>query len=148
LPAFPDSSIRHRDVAAQQHVIEEGLKRFTGLLDSHLGFFPEDVQRMLRYVHDHLFEETLTVERLKADCGLKNHNVTTEFPLAVGIGTHEYIVNQRLKAAATILSKNEINIYLVASAIGYTEEAFSRLFRETYGCTPSQYREDQSRRKG
>ena len=145
---FREKPTYYRDMATQQQVIDEGLRRFRDLLNSHISLFPENVQRMLRYAHDHLFEETLTVERVMADCGLRNHNVTSRFRVAVGIGMHEYIVNQRLKAAASVLSKNEVNIYLVASAIGYTEEAFSRLFRQTYDCTPSEYRDGESKGKG
>jgi hypothetical protein len=89
MPASINISTRHSDVTAQQRVIETGLKRFRDLVNSDLGLFPEDVQRILRYVHDHLFEESLTVDRLKADCKLKNHNVTAKFRLAVGLGMHE-----------------------------------------------------------
>jgi len=143
-----EQSISPAHFAKQQEVIEVGLKKFTDPLNSNLDLFPEEVQRILRCVHSHLFERSLTVEIVKAKCGLKNNNVTTKFRLVIGVGIREYVTSQRLKAAASILSNHQLAIYLVATAVGYTEEAFSRLFRETYDCTPSQYREMQSKRKG
>jgi len=42
----------------------------------------------------------------------------------------------------------EVNIYLLATAIGYTEEAFSKIFKKTYGYPPSHYREKELREMG
>ncbi|MBI3586887.1 MAG: helix-turn-helix transcriptional regulator [Ignavibacteriales bacterium] len=136
------------DPSARQQMISGALRRFTNVLDSRLGFFPSEVQIMLRYIHEHLFEETLTVESVKEACQLKNNNVTTKFLQTVGVGTREYIVSQRLKAAASILHTTEVSIYQIAFAVGFTEETFSKLFKKKYGCTPLNYRRERSKRNG
>jgi AraC-like DNA-binding protein len=127
------------DLFAQQQIIEEALKRFTDFLNSRLDFFPVEIQEIFSCMHEHLFESSLTVEDVKMRCGLTNNNITTIFRQIVGVGMHEYIVNQRLKAAASVLRNNQVRIYLLAYAVGYSEETFSRLFKKTYGCPPLQY---------
>ncbi len=134
------------DPSARQQIINDALKRFTNVLDSHLYMFPSEVQTMLKYIHEHLFEETLTVERVKEACKLKNNNVTTKFLQTVGVGTREYIVSQRLKAAASVLHTSEASMYQIAFAVGFTEETFSKLFKKKYGCTPLNYRRERSKR--
>lgn len=138
--------VLRNDPIAQLKSIEEALKRFTDLLDSRLDYFPEEVQRMLRYIHEHLFEDTLTVEKVKTACLLTDNNVTTRFRQTVGVGTRQYIVYQRLKAAASVLHTTEVKVYLLASAIGYTEETFSKLFKKAYSCSPLHYRKGRAKR--
>lgn len=136
------------DPADQQEAVKEVQRRFREILDSRLEMFPADVQSMMKYIHAHLFENTLTVDKIKRICRQANNNIVTRFRMTVGIGVREYIVNQRLKAAASVLCNTQVNIYFVASSIGYTEEAFSRLFKKTYGCTPSEYRRERKGQNG
>jgi len=44
-----------------------------------------------------------------------------------------------LKAAETVLKETEVSIYLLANAIGYTEEAFSKLFKRVKGESPLKF---------
>lgn len=101
-----------------------------------------EITKMLEYIHVHLFESNLTVTSLKRDCCLTNNNIATRFRYEVGTGPKEYIQNIRLNAAVSILKDRKICIYLLANAIGYTEEAFSKLFKKTYGVSPLNYRKN------
>jgi AraC-like DNA-binding protein len=129
----------HNDFVSQQQFIKEALKRFTELLDSRLDHFPREVQIMLRYIHQHLFDKDLTVEKIERACSLRNHNVATKFRHAVGVGPAECISNLRMEAAAFVLLKRKVEINLLADAVGYTEEGFPRRFKKVYGCSPLQY---------
>lgn len=140
MEAHREVSAFDTDPVAQKQIINDALRGFVNVLDSRIDFFPIEVQIMLKYIHKHLFEETLTVEKVKEACRLKNNNITTKFWQNVGTGTREYIVTQRLKAAASILHTTEANIYQIAFVVGFTEEAFSKLFKKKYGCTPLNYR--------
>jgi AraC-like DNA-binding protein len=128
------------DLKLRQQIIGDALKEFTGLSESNLDHYPMEVQEMLEYIRKHLFEKNLTIEKMKRDCRLTNNNVTTMFRQTVGSGARKYIISQRLKVAAMVLHAMDVNVYLVAAAIGYSEEAFSRLFKKNYGCTPCYYR--------
>ena len=132
---------RSNNIFTEKHIIENILKGYSKNLDSQIGFYPPDIRKMLKYIHNHLFENTLTINEVKNACQVRNNNITTKFRMLVGSGTREYVINQRLKAAETILREREVNIYLLANIIGYTEEAFSKLFKRVTGDSPLQYRE-------
>lgn len=124
---------------SQLRIMQATLVGFKNAADPHLDRMPCEVQRMLRYIHQHLFDRSLTVEKVKEECCLTNNNVSTRFRQSTGMGVRGYIINHRLKAARVVLRDMDISIYLLASVVGYTEEAFSRLFKKVYGCTPLEY---------
>lgn len=130
---------RTEDFLTQQDAIQKSFQGFVGQLDQNADAMPFEVQVILRYVHAHLFEPVLTAHAIKKACGLANNNVTTRFRRATGMGIWEYVANQRLAAAARVLSTQRVNIYLLAAAVGYTEEAFSKAFKNKYACTPLEY---------
>ena len=127
------------DIFIQKQIIETILINYRKNLDSQLEYCPSDVRSVLKYLHNHLFENTLTIKEVKLACRIRNDNITAKFRLLVGKGLREYIINQRLKAAETALKEAEVSIYLLANAIGYTEEAFSKLFKRVKGESPLRY---------
>lgn len=130
------------DVIIQKQIIENALNNFRDIINLHIEFYPVEIQKMLKYIHKHLFEKTLTIEGVKTACKLTNHNITTKFKNCLGEGAREYIVRLRLTAAASILHYKSVNVYLIAEAVGYTEEAFSKLFKKTFGCSALHYRQN------
>jgi transcriptional regulator GlxA family with amidase domain len=130
---------REHDFITQQKHVSEALTTYAYTLGVDPDHRPAEVRLMLRYIHTHLFDSKLTVEGIKASCGIKNHNVTTKFRQATGDGIREYVVGLRLDAAASVLSTMEVNIYILAEAVCYTEESFSRAFKERFGSSPLQY---------
>lgn len=144
----PNTTTPWSDLITSQELIRHALAKFRDALDSHFSNFPAEVQTMLRYIHRHLFEKTLTVERIRKACGLANNNVSSRFKQCVGVGPCEYIAALKLRAASSVLRNGDAHVYLLASAVGYTEEAFSRLFKKTFHCTPTQYRRQNVERNG
>lgn len=128
------------DVVAQERAITRALGKCAELFDFLIEDTPTEAHSMLRYIHAHLFEQSLSVGCVRAACGMRNHNVTTKFRRSVGMGVWEYITARRLEAAASILSSQQVSIYLLAGAVGYSEESFSKAFKSAYGCSPGQYR--------
>jgi AraC-like DNA-binding protein len=129
------------EIIAQKKLIEDALVSFYSSINSQIQFYPKDIQKMLKYIHDHLFENTLTVEKVKKECGFTNNNIVTRFRHIVEQTPRKYIIKRRLEAVVEILNKSNINNFILAESIGYTEEAFSRIFRKVYGCTPIQFKE-------
>lgn len=57
-----------------------------------------------------------------------------------GISTTEFIRNQRLKLATSLLLEGKFTIAEVGYAVGFnTPSYFMKCFKENYGCTPSDY---------
>jgi len=135
-----------RDVASQQNEVTNNLRRYARLLNFAQPMdMSNRVKEMIAYIHDHLFEPSLTLEKIQSECNAKNHNITTEFRRVMGVGIWQYVIRARLRGAVAVLSKHKVNIYVLATAVGYTEEAFSRAFKNRYGCSPMQYHKKQVR---
>ena len=130
---------RKDDIVTQQQATTAALKKYAYMLDTQLDHMPIDVKTTAQYIHAHLFESSLNVNAISTASRTRNHNMTTRFRQATGKGIREYIKSRRLDAAASILSTQEVNIYLLAAAVGYTEEAFSKAFKNAYGCSPLLY---------
>jgi two-component system response regulator YesN len=59
-----------------------------------------------------------------------------------GMGIAEYILNQRLALAKTLLKDTDMKIYEIAARSGFISEGhFFRIFKKTTGMTPTEYRE-------
>ncbi|HEV2845772.1 MAG TPA: AraC family transcriptional regulator [Thermoanaerobaculia bacterium] len=102
---------------------------------------PREVRDILDYIHAHLFEPGLNVNAVKVQCGIRNNNISTRFRHAVGLGIREYIEALRLDAADSLLRREELEIYLVAMAVGYDhQETFYRAFQRRFARTPSRGR--------
>lgn len=128
------------ELIAQEKLIKQALEAFRQRLGSEAEKYPRRVQDALRYIHVHLFEQTLTVGEVKRLCHCSNNNISTVFRRVVRVGMREYIMGKRMEAAAYALEQHEVSISLLASFVGYETESFSRLFRRKYGCTPNSYR--------
>lgn len=128
-----------KTIIVQQEIISKLLTIFQ---ENRLkpGTYPNDIRRLLQYIQAHLFEVNLKVEEAKKACRLSNNNITTKFKLNVGLGVRQFIIYKRLKAASFVLLESNVDIYLIADAVGYSNEHFSKLFKKEYGVTPSEYR--------
>ena len=121
--------------------IERTLQDFLDGSRPSVGELPREIEEIVRYVHDHLFDSSLNVNLIKLRCRLRNNNVSTHFRKAVGLGIREYIEKLRLEAAGSLLGERDLEVYLVAMAVGYQhQETFCRAFQRHFGHTPSERR--------
>lgn len=95
----------------------------------------------LEYIELHLCEE-LRTDDIAAACFCSRSTLEKLFQHLNGITVHKYIVRRRMMLAARRLhSEPEISILSVAVEYGYSShEAFTRAFREVWGCSPSEIR--------
>lgn len=135
---LPGASSRLRE---KQERIAAALARFQDEHRPEVAPLPPEMGRILADIHGHLFDPALNVNAVKARCGIRDNNVSSRFRQALGIGIREYIEDLRLAAADRLLNDGDLQVYLVAMAIGYDhEETFCRAFRRRFGRTPSQER--------
>lgn len=120
-----------------EHELEEFLEEISGAPDS----LTWEIREVLAHVHDNLFDSALNVGSVRRECRLRNNNISSRFRCSVGLGLREYIEAARIEAAGRLLHHRDLEIYLIAMAVGYDhQETFCRAFQRQKGCTPSEWR--------
>lgn len=136
---------RHRATAKHRRIAEL-LAEFQAALPSAPAELHRDIKVMVEHIHDQVFSPTLNVANVKASCRLRNNNVATRFHCALGITIRGYIEHLRMQAAARLLEHDDIEIFRVSEAVGYSyHESFTRTFLRLFGCPPSRYRAERQR---
>ena len=101
---------------------------------------PLTVQRVLKYLHEHLFEEGFNVDVLSGGVGLGG-SIRAHFKRYLKKSVGEHLENLRLLAAMRLLTHAEIEVSRIALEVGYEyPESFTRAFHRAVGCSPSAYR--------
>ncbi len=98
------------------------------------------MQPILEHMHQHL-ADPLQAQTLARLCILSFSRFHELFTEATGISPGQYQLRLRLQHAQTQLASSNTSIQEIAESIGYTDNHyFSRIFKKTYGMTPSAYR--------
>lgn len=105
--------------------------------------YHERMQRVLRYVDEHL-DEDLNVERLSGVAAFSKHHFHRQFSSLFGIGVYRYVQLLRLKRASYRLAfRKHEPILQIALDSGYDgPEAFARAFKQQTSQTPSAFRDE------
>ncbi len=136
------TSRREIELIEKQSRIEGMLTEFRGDIPKPPPHLPWEMQQILGCVHRYLFDSDLNVTTVRRRCRLRNNNVTTRFRCAVGQGLRDYIEAGRVEAAKRLLCHPDVEIYLIAMAVGYEhQETFCRAFQRQTGRAPSEWRE-------
>lgn len=94
----------------------------------------------MRYLSGN-FDRKLSISALAAHIGVDRSYLTKSFQAEYGYSPQQYVMDLRMKKAKHLLEESEEPIASVAAKCGYSDAlAFSRLFRKTWGCSPSAYR--------
>ena len=93
---------------------------------------------VLEYIELH-YSEPISTETLAAMIYVSNDRFNHLFKECIGIPLRKYINDIRLHTAYGWLEKGHYSPAEAASQVGFTDyNHFGRLFRQTFGCTPSQ----------
>jgi AraC family transcriptional regulator len=91
------------------------------------------------------FGADLTLEQIASQVGVSRHYLTRAFAATTGLSIMRYVRGRRLTEAARALVDGAPDILSVALDAGYgSHEAFTRAFREQFGCTPEAIREQRA----
>jgi len=105
------------------------------------AWVPSNLDPLLAYIEEHLFDPTLDVNQLKRGCGIRDNSVPIRFHATLGRTPHAYIEDRRLETARRLLSATSLRIWQVAELVGYSGiQVFSRAFLRWSGERPSAYR--------
>lgn len=76
--------------------------------------------------------------------GITRSYLAAIFKKKMNVTPQEYLVNFRLKKAAELLESTNMSVQDIASQIGYKDPlTFSKMFKQIYGLSPRNYREEQ-----
>ena len=124
-----------RDVLIEQELAQVQ-KEIPVLEDS-----PPDVQRVLAYLRDHLFEEACNVNAIKENTGVRSGDIHARFRYYTGLSIRQYVEKWRLEAATRLIRHEALKVYVIGFSVGYASyRSFDRAFRRCVGCSPTAYR--------
>jgi len=102
----------------------------------------EFVEALNEAVDAHIDNSNFGVDWLADEMDLSARHLRRRIKDTIGLSASGFIRTRRLQHAAALLRQGADTISDVASAVGYRDPSyFSRLFRETFGCSPTEYAE-------
>jgi signal transduction histidine kinase/DNA-binding response OmpR family regulator len=101
---------------------------------------PDFVQAVITVVDDHIGNSNFGVDWLADEMDLSARHLRRRLKEETRLSPAGLIRARRLQHAARLLEAGADTVADVASAVGYRDAShFSRLFKETVGCSPSEY---------
>lgn len=98
------------------------------------------IQRCLEYVSAHL-HEPISLSELSRVCGLCTRSLSLNFKAEMGMSIRDYLHEEKLKEAEYLLRYTDYTLSQISAYLNYSSQSyFTRIFRETRGITPQQYR--------
>lgn len=102
---------------------------------------PDKLKPMLSYIEMHLFDDGLSVNRMKRECGIRDNSVAIHFHACVGQPPHTYITARRMEVARRLLADSDLPVWRVSAMLGFSSiQVFSRAFYRATHERPSVYR--------
>ncbi|MDC8001611.1 response regulator [Aequorivita todarodis] len=88
----------------------------------------------------HLTDPDLSIEDFSKLVGMSRMQLHRKLKAITGLTASEFIRSQRLKLAASLILKSDVNISEICYQVGFNNPSyFSKCFREAFGCLPSEY---------
>ena len=121
--------------------MQDYIRQHTGEGESETDAQSLKIRAACSFIDEHLTEKDLTLSRLAQEVDLSPSYLSSLFARTTGMTLKQYITEARMKKAAALLKNPELKQYEVAAQVGYDDaKYFARVFRETMGMTPSEYR--------
>ena len=100
-----------------------------------------ELEECVQYMQEHFFESDMCIDRICRHAYVSRSSLQRYFAQRFDTSPKQYILNLRMEMAVRLLTENEMTIAEVANACGFQDaKYFSRIFRQTYGTSPSQLR--------
>lgn len=102
------------------------------------------LKRASQVIEQHIDDTEFDIPALCKEVGVGRSLLYTKFKALTGMTPNNYLLNYRLKYAATLLQQYpDLPIAEVSDRSGFNAPVyFSRCFKSQYGCTPQNYRKE------
>jgi len=98
------------------------------------------LNRMQKILDEKLIESTFNTEKFYVSIGMSRMQLHRKLKALFGMTTSEFIRSQRLKLAADLLKKSDVNVSQIGYSVGFNDHAyFSKCFKKMFNCTPSDF---------
>ena len=89
------------------------------------------------------FQNDISVEDIAAFCNLNRSYFGKIFHENIGKSPQDFLISYRMTKAAELLKLTQLKIAEIGNAVGYTNQLhFSRAFKNVYGISPRQWRNE------
>lgn len=119
---------------------------FSGIRVSKQQEYMEKFNSIMSYIDSHYMEE-LNLDNIAKSVGFSKYHFSRLFKQYTNYTFWKYISHRRIKVAEELLLVPKLSVTEVALQSGFPSiSTFNRVFKRQTGCTPSEYREQGSRR--
>ena len=99
------------------------------------------VRAVAKYVQRHL-SEPITTEEIAAHCSLSRQHLSRRFTREAGMPLAAFVRNEKTEEAKRLLRYTDKTVSAIGLYLGFADQGhFVRVFRETVGMTPGEYRD-------
>ncbi len=103
----------------------------------------EFLTKAVKVVDDNIDDPKLDVEKFSDLMSMSSNQAYRKIKALTGYTAKEFIRIQRLKVAASLIEQKKRNISEIIYMVGFSSPSyFSRCFKEQYGCTPTEYADE------
>jgi AraC family transcriptional regulator len=100
------------------------------------------LRRIRELVHARM-EDDLSLDDMAQSVGLSTAHFARMFRKSTGETPHQFVLRQRLERAKAMLRAPDARVLDVAVACGFkTQQHFAQAFRDVWGVSPTEYRQD------
>ncbi len=103
----------------------------------HRGGLPKGaLRRVTDFVGDNLSLD-IGLSEMAGVANLSRYHFSRQFKRSTGLSPHQYVIGRRVQRARELLSKTDLSVGDVASAVGFTHQShLARHFRRRFGVAP------------
>ncbi len=100
-----------------------------------------NVRRAVSYI-DSRYSYDISIEDVAAYTAISRSTLYRQFMKCIGIPPKQYLEDLRIRRARTLLEDTDLTVSAIAISVGVQNALyFSKMFRKSVGCSPSQYRD-------
>lgn len=97
------------------------------------------IDRAVRYINEN-YGRPITVKNIAEYVGFDRSYFFKMFKEQIGVFPKEYLINQRMSKARSLMKDAEYSCYEICKMVGYEDYSnFSKTFKKRYGKTPKEY---------
>ena len=104
--------------------------------------YGEYIEQTKDYIAKHLYKK-FKISQIAEELGVNSSYLSRRFSEQTGKTISQYVLKERLKAAANLLKYSEESIGQIAEYMQFSSPSrFGEYFKNAYGKTPAKYREE------